>query len=322
MPFLFSHVCDLLTALETLYTAQPPLPSRKLYQKQSSYIQDWFSAYRTDITSPDPKAFTELLSILLPHLRWDRVYGIREKALARIVAKSILLGSSRKDVLVNWRDSKEAELAVVVGRIMKPTDDPLRNKVSIEEIENVLNRLAGKNRFSSEALRKEKAEKTETGDEIMGPLWRRFSGEEGKWFTRVLLKSHCVKIPENFVFSTYHFLLPHLFSFQNDLGRTCTLICSPEFREIPHNPYSKTDKDRLFALFLKLLKPEVGVKVGRPEFIKAQSCKHVSMLAEGRKYSMEKKYDGEYCQIHVDLSRGESAKDWLKIFSKSGRDST
>jgi DNA ligase 4 len=30
-------------------------------------------------------------------------------------------------------------------------------------------------------------------------------------------------------------------------------------------------------------------------------------------------YDGEYCQIHIDLSR---ASDSIKIFSKSGKDST
>jgi len=29
--------------------------------------------------------------------------------------------------------------------------------------------------------------------------------------------------------------------------------------------------------------------------------------------------DAEYCQIHIDLSKGS---DWIKIFSKSGRDST
>lgn len=36
--------------------------------------------------------------------------------------------------------------------------------------------------------------------------------------------------------------------------------------------------------------------------------------------SMERKYDGEYCQIHIDLSKKND--EWLKIFSKSGRDST
>ncbi|KAH7146057.1 hypothetical protein EDB81DRAFT_651069, partial [Dactylonectria macrodidyma] len=35
--------------------------------------------------------------------------------------------------------------------------------------------------------------------------------------------------------------------------------------------------------------------------------------------SVERKYDGEYCQIHIDLSK--SGAD-IKIFSKSGRDLT
>jgi DNA ligase-4 len=35
--------------------------------------------------------------------------------------------------------------------------------------------------------------------------------------------------------------------------------------------------------------------------------------------SVERKYDGEYCQIHIDLSKDN---DPIRIFSKSGRDST
>jgi DNA ligase-4 len=35
--------------------------------------------------------------------------------------------------------------------------------------------------------------------------------------------------------------------------------------------------------------------------------------------SVEAKVDGEYCQIHVDVSRGRRG---VQIFSKSGKDST
>jgi DNA ligase 4 len=34
---------------------------------------------------------------------------------------------------------------------------------------------------------------------------------------------------------------------------------------------------------------------------------------------VERKYDGEYCQVHIDLSKG---MDCIQIFSKSGKDST
>jgi DNA ligase 4 len=35
--------------------------------------------------------------------------------------------------------------------------------------------------------------------------------------------------------------------------------------------------------------------------------------------NVERKYDSEYCQIHIDLSRASNS---IKIFSKSGKDST
>jgi DNA ligase-4 len=35
--------------------------------------------------------------------------------------------------------------------------------------------------------------------------------------------------------------------------------------------------------------------------------------------SVERKYNGEYCQIHIDLNQ---AGHHIKIFSKSGKDST
>lgn len=35
--------------------------------------------------------------------------------------------------------------------------------------------------------------------------------------------------------------------------------------------------------------------------------------------SLERKYDGEYCQIHIDITKGQ---DCIQIFSKSGKDST
>src|SRR4051794_4551986 len=35
--------------------------------------------------------------------------------------------------------------------------------------------------------------------------------------------------------------------------------------------------------------------------------------------SAERKYDGEYCQVHIDLGENKSG---IKVFSKSGKDSS
>ncbi|KAL8946395.1 MAG: hypothetical protein Q9183_007910, partial [Haloplaca sp. 2 TL-2023] len=63
----------------------------------------------------------------------------------------------------------------------------------------------------------------------------------------------------------------------------------------------------------------LGFKIGRVPYLKGRSIKNVVQLAAGRKMSVEQKYDGEYCQIHVNLTRGN---DCIQIFSKSGKDST
>lgn len=67
------------------------------------------------------------------------------------------------------------------------------------------------------------------------------------------------------------------------------------------------------------LTPHVGVKVGRTTYTKARSVKHAVSMIRNRGMSVERKYDGEYCQIHVDVSRPDQQ---IQLFSKSGKDST
>ena len=63
------------------------------------------------------------------------------------------------------------------------------------------------------------------------------------------------------------------------------------------------------------LRPRVGIVVTQVVRTKARSIKHCCQMAASRRMSVEHKYDGEYCQIHIELSKG---KDSIRIFSKSG----
>jgi DNA ligase-4 len=67
------------------------------------------------------------------------------------------------------------------------------------------------------------------------------------------------------------------------------------------------------------IRPRVGTMIGLPSFEKARSLKHYCQLADNKEISVERKYDGEYCQIHVWIAGGEPR---ITIYSKSGRDST
>ena len=71
--------------------------------------------------------------------------------------------------------------------------------------------------------------------------------------------------------------------------------------------------------FTRYIKPKLGTKVGRQNWFKARSIKHCMDMAGIGRMSVEKKIDGEYCQIHIDPKQGRKG---IQIFSKSGKDST
>lgn len=298
MSFALSNLIDLLEALESLYRGIPPLSSVALSQKASSHIKSWFAFHRPTIRD-NPRTLVSIFSFLLPGLRVDRTYALRENSLSKIIGRCLLLGVRRQNDLNGWRSSNEGDFSSVVQRIMAQAENPLDKPVAIGDVEDMLNKLAAGCRFSSDALRTNFApadteQNQETSAEyVLKGLYGKLSSKEGKWVTRAILKCHLpVVIPgivicssprnwastltvcahkENHTLATYHFLLPYLLTFQHDLGRACNLICSTEYSSIPHSPVNKQDAVRLLELMsARMLKPEVGIKVGRPEFTKAR----------------------------------------------------
>ncbi|KAI9933091.1 hypothetical protein MW887_007562 [Aspergillus wentii] len=115
-----------------------------------------------------------------------------------------------------------------------------------------------------------------------------------------------------------HFLLPQLLLFQDSFESALKTLASEPINFFPAQPEPGLAKD-LSTKALQYLNPEVGIKIGRPEYYKARSIKHCCRMVDRRRMSMERKYDGEYCQIHIDLTKHPNS---IQIFSKSGKDST
>jgi DNA ligase-4 len=70
-----------------------------------------------------------------------------------------------------------------------------------------------------------------------------------------------------------------------------------------------------------VMQPQVETMISLPVFEKARSITHCCHLLGGQEVSVERKYDGEYCQVHV-LSSSSGCESRVTIFSKSGRNST
>lgn len=194
------------------------------------------------------------------------------------------------------------------------------NEVTTEEIEKVTLEITSKKAFSGPGIKRLARGIPVDDSTLLRPLYTRLQSREAKWLTRLILKNNSpVIVPKSLVYRCYHYLLPDLVKVQSEFTAALELLRTGRLRDMSSMP-SETERALGKEDLMKYLLPKIGVKVGRPPFFKARSIKHCFDIAQNRRMSVEKKYDGEYCQVHIDLT--QERRQWIKIFSKSGKDST
>lgn len=305
MPFLFSYVCDLLQTLDDNQRAETVL------KPPAQIIKEWFAKHRSLINRDDHDD-TALLSTLFPEKRTDEVFRYGLGRLERTIGRGLGLGRTRKEELGRHQDPQWGmDLAECVERILRdtPNSDPIR-PVTVEEIDNLLHDIASHCHFSSPAVRSSPPSSTLVSREkALGDIYTKLSPRDAKWFTRRFLKNYQpVILDQQLVYRNYHPRLPLILKVRDDFVDAGRILASHRYGR------TVTGRDE----FAKQLKPKLGVKVGRQPWIKGRSLKQCLQMGNGR-MSCEEKYDGEYCQVHIDLSKGY---DCIQIFSKSGKDST
>ncbi|KAK4453091.1 hypothetical protein QBC34DRAFT_216504 [Podospora aff. communis PSN243] len=307
MPFRFSYVCDLLQRLEDNQRAWSGV------RTNADIIREWFGTHRGLIAREDQDA-TPLLSTLLPEKRSDRVYCIKERRLQTIVGRGLGLGRSRIQQLARWTEpGSGVDLAECVESILRETPNPVsvtQRDVTVEDIDELLHDIASGCRFSSPEVRGTYSGLRLTEREAdLGDVYKRLSARDAKWLTRLVLKNFApVVFDPQLIYRNYHPFLPAIIKVQDDLAVAGRILANVQRNR------TVTGK----ADLAEFLKPALGVKIGRQPWIKGRSIKHCLDMSHGR-MSCEEKMDGEYCQIHIDLSKGRNC---IQIFSKSGKDST
>ena len=307
MTLLFSRFCDLLHDLECLVAYVPPPSSGTLKQQSRERVVQWLLSLNVSIAT-NVNDLVALLSALFPKRRTDRVYGIQPAKLTKKLKRILGLGSGRHQLLDRWQQPGRGDLGDCVEHALLIAEAPLQppgRQVTLKEVDVALARIAGGYRFSAPKVRA-----TQTGvkseaeiDAILQSLYSRMQSREAKWLTRLILKEYGpLEIAESVVFRCIDPRLPIAIKVHDNFEDAIELL--------RHSSETNSSVEH---------QPRVGVKVGRPRFDKARSIKHAMTLIQNRKMSVERKYDGEYCQIHVDRSKiGQQ----FQIFSKSGKDST
>jgi DNA ligase-4 len=194
--------------------------------------------------------------------------------------------------------------------------------VTLEDINEILDRVAATSSFSSIDLRRRVRKKyTEpiSINDALSSIFRRSKSSEAKWMVCMLFKNYRpVRISETVTMRQFHFLLPDLLSLQNSFEAAVNLLDEPTIRSMLFR--TARDANNISRKIAATeVKSQVGVMISRPPHEKVRSIKHCCQLAGLRRISVERKYNGEYCQIHIDVNK---AGHRIKIFSKSGKDST
>lgn len=257
MALMFSTICELLQSLEHDF-------KRKRHQKGPKHIvNDWFNRHHDALDAGVDR--TALLSTLLPERRTDRVFCIKQKRLENIVIKAFGLGSSRTAQLRECDVPGAArDFAECVEAILKATPNVAEQHVPVQEIDSTLHQLAAGRAFSSPAVRSSlRAPKTPSTlvkeeDDPLVALFRKFSARDAKWFTRLILKNFLpVVVPEHLVYSRCHSLLPTVMKIHDDFTVATRLLAQP------NGPGGVLNANVGVSDVTRLVKPQVGVKVGR-----------------------------------------------------------
>ncbi|KIX99541.1 uncharacterized protein Z520_05117 [Fonsecaea multimorphosa CBS 102226] len=319
MPFKFKYLVELLEDLDTA-RKQAQSSSTRPCTPVHELIIHWFRGHDSEIIRHGPSAVAFLSCLLLdrvPHL----VYGLREKSLADVLCKALFIeNTTRGRQLHGWKATGLDFATCLEKHVMAlaENDPPAPHReVTLEEIDVVLRQLAANSRFASPEMKRHRdGVKPEV---LLRSILSRLCSKEAKWFVRMIQKSYDpVQIPEHLVLGCFHFLLPDVLPFQNSLEEAIKFLEKPELNSIPHHPPSLLQRQYRRECALHLT-PKLGVMIKRQEYARARSIRHCCQMANTRTMSVERKYDGWYCQVHIDKSKG---KDCIQLFSKSGKDST
>lgn len=322
MPFPFKEVCVLLERLENVELHEKLLSSEKP-ERYKELVSRWFASHRRQINDLDIEGSCGLLSTLLPHWRTDRVYGLQADRLCRTLGRALGFSIARKKLLAAYNEPGAGDLAKCFERVHAEGGPPAIPALTVDDVDCMLQSLAGHSVFSDPTVPRLPPGSSETRDKVLSNVFNRASPVEGKWLIRLILKDfRPLQCDDSIFLKAFHFLLPDLLRFQCDFEAAMTLL-KTTLHKYPDTPDRRSEAlHRKSIADAQILRPVVGTKISRPHFHKGRSIDSCMRMMGPKPWVLERKYDGEYCEIHIDLRRSTNPLHCIKIFSKSGKDST
>ncbi|KAH0534504.1 DNA ligase 4 [Cotesia glomerata] len=219
-------------------------------------------------------------------------YGLKEKSLGILYVRVFCLGNSDDaKQIINYREPTEqktpssGDLAGKIYWILKRRQTKNICKLSIEQINSLLDKIAEKNR------------QNKSKDPEFIRIAQQCSALEIKWLTRIILKSIRIGVGEKQILNAYHPDAESLFGEQSNLREVCDTLHNLKYRP------KKTCNICVLSPFKPMLLERFYIERISELFTTTPS------------YIIQTKFDGERSQLH--MSNGK-----FKYYTRHGYDIT
>ncbi|KAH9849855.1 hypothetical protein C2E23DRAFT_877883 [Lenzites betulinus] len=332
----FSFFVELVQAIAAVkpHRATEKQPRFTRYVDNTAYktFKRWAGALQERYSLP-AGGTAMIFRMLFPEEDIRRKYGMQEPRLAQCVTKILGVSSAPKGRghrLKNWKGGDALGcLGNEVATVMAGSSTVYTSSISLARVDALLAELAGTCPFSADATRISAPTTQRSKDAILTALYATLTPSEGAVVTQIILKD----------------LRPLLYPIPPDASHYTSALLEYKSNAVATLPkeaamHAWDPSGRLSFIFRTRAnleeatlayegfangegfpQPTVGVPIQIPKCVKGQGPAHTLRTLQGAdKVWMETKYDGERAQIHVWLD--ENGSPHIRIFSKSGRDST
>ena len=340
------HISALLDRLETASHLSSVEKQRK--GCQSTFLL-FFDRFTNDEKMPlelkdwDSFSLECLFRLLCPCRDTSRKYSIKELTFGQYITQAFpILSQKSAQILKYWNDPDKlsdlilpketarklsGNFAACVEFVFEDSASSRQNIIphSIKSVIKLLDELASLSNYTTEKIVQSRRSRIE----ILKDLFSFQTPLDCKWITKIILKN---MLPIQFnwdqILNALHPCLVPIYSLNACLKTTAdslTLIFQNE-AFYPKNMFTSSGelvKNMYKRALSTYCKPKIGIRISSMESIQSKSIAHAYDYLfnsfQDVSFLTEIKYDGERMQIHVDIS---NINEPIKIFSKSGRDST
>ncbi|KAG9238009.1 putative DNA ligase 4 [Amylocarpus encephaloides] len=274
------------------------------YEMREALIKRFISRWRNDVGTD----FYPALRLILPEKDRDRpMYGLKEKAIGRLLVKLLKIGKDSEDGfnLLYWKLPGHTTATRMAGDFAGRCHEVLKKRaminddgdMRIEEVNKLLDQLS-------------MAQKEDTQLPIFEQFYHRMNAEELMWLIRIILRQMKIGASEKTILTMWHPNADALFNVSSSLRRVCWELTDPE---------NVLDDEDTGVELMECFQPQLA---GFQENSFQRTVERLGVDPDKPEFWIEEKLDGERMQLHMISDDSYPGGKRFGFWSRKAKDYT